>query len=67
MEEVRSNMVAAVQNAAAAAQENAASVEEITASVESVYQELQIITIKTKELGELSSEMKQSIEIFKIA
>ncbi len=65
MEEVRSNMVAAVQNAAA--QENAASVEEITASVESVYQELQIITIKTKELGELSSEMKQSIEIFKIA
>ena len=51
MEEVRSNMVAAVQNAAAAAQENAASVEEITASVESVYQELQIITIKTKELG----------------
>lgn len=56
-----------VQNAAAAAQENAANVEEITASVESVYQELQIITIKIKELGELSSEMKQSIEIFKIA
>ena len=67
MEDVRTNMVAAVQNAAAAAQENAASIEEMTASVESVYQELQIITIKTKELGELSSEMKQSIELFKIA
>lgn len=67
MEEIRTHMVAAVQNSAAAAQENAATVEEMTASVISVYNELQIITMNAKQLGELSSEMKQSIEIFKTA
>lgn len=67
LEDVRINMVAAVQNAAAAAQENAANVEQMMTSVVDVYDELQIITMKTKQLGELSSEMKQSIEIFKIA
>lgn len=67
MEEVRTNMVAAVQNSAAAAQENAASVEEMMASVESVYAQLRAITDKTKELGTLSAEMKESIGIFKIS
>lgn len=67
MEEIRTHMVAAVQNSAAAAQENAASVEEMMASVISVYNEIQIITMNAKQLGELSSEMKQRIEMFKIA
>lgn len=66
MEAVRTNMVAAVQNSAASAQENAAGVEEIMASIESVYNELRIITDKTKELGGLSSEMKKRIGIFKL-
>lgn len=66
MEEIRTDMVATVQNTAAAAQENAASIEEMTASVESVYRELQIITAKANELGALSSEMKENIHVFKI-
>lgn len=66
MEEIRTDMVATVQNTAAAAQENAACIEEMTASVESVYHELQIITAKANELGALSSEMKENIHVFKI-
>ena len=60
-------MVATVQSAAASAQENAASIQEIMASVENVYNELEIITENTKGLGTLSSEMKESISIFKVA
>lgn len=67
LETVRTNMVASVQSSAAAAQENAASIEEMIASVASVYQELALITDKTKELGDLSMEMKQSIGLFKVA
>lgn len=67
MEEVRADMIDAVQNSAAAAQENAASIEEIMASVEMVYNELESITEKTNELGQLSSEMKESIAVFKTA
>ncbi len=67
LEDVRTDMVAAVQSSAASAQENAASIQEIMASVENVYNELQIITENTKGLGTLSSEMKESISIFKVA
>ena len=67
LEDVRTDMVATVQSAAASAQENAASIQEIMASVENVYNELEIITENTKGLGTLSSEMKESISIFKVA
>ncbi len=40
---------------------------EIMASVGNVYNELEIITENTKGLGTLSSEMKESISIFKVA
>ena len=67
LEDVRTDMVAAVHNSAESAQENAASVQEIMASVENVYNELEIISQNTKGLGTLSSEMKESIRIFKVA
>lgn len=64
LDTVRANMVASAQNSAAAAQENAASIQEIMASVASVYEELALITDKTKALGGLSSELKKSIGFF---
>lgn len=66
LDAVRTNMAASVQNSAAAAQENAASIQEMMASVASVYEELSLITEKTKELGGLSSEMKRSIGLFRV-
>jgi Methyl-accepting chemotaxis protein len=64
LDTVRANMVASAQNSAAAAQENAASIQEIMASVASVYEELALITDKTKALGGLSSELKKGIGLF---
>lgn len=66
VENIRTDMIAAVQDAAAAAQENAASIEEMMASVETVYDELGSISEKTAELGGLSAELKKSINLFKI-
>ena len=67
MEEVRTDMVAAVQNSAALAQENAASIEEMQSSLESAYNEIQILSAKTDELGELSQQMKESVGIFSVS
>lgn len=64
LEEVRTDIVAAVQNSAAIAEENAASIEGVMTSIENVYKELSIISGKTISLGELSMEMKESIHVF---
>ncbi len=65
MEEVREDMVAAVQNSAAMAQENAASIEEMMASVESIYEEIRVLSEETNELKESSVQMKESIGMFR--
>lgn len=67
MEDVRTDMVAAVQNSAALAQENAASIEEMQASLETAYDEIKILSAKTDELGELSQQMKESVGIFSVS
>lgn len=64
LEEVRTDIVAAVQNSAAIAEENAISIEGVMSSIENVYKELGIISDKTIYLGELSVEMKESIHMF---
>lgn len=66
METVRTDMVAAVQNSAAMAQENAASIQEMMASLESAYEEIQILSEKTDELGVLSMQMKESVGVFSV-
>ena len=64
LEEVRTDIIAAVQNSAAIAEENAASIEAVMTSIENVYKELGVISGKTTYLGTLSTEMKESIHIF---
>ncbi len=66
MEEVRTEIVAAVQNSASLAQENAASIQEVMASLESAYEEIHILSEQTNVLGDLSMQMKNSIEVFQI-
>lgn len=66
MEEVRTEIVAAVQNSASLAQENAASIQEVMASLESAYEEIHILSEQTNVLGNLSMQMKNSIEVFQI-
>ncbi len=64
MEDVRTEVVASVQNSAALAQENAASIEEAMAVLESTYAEIQILTERTQELETLSLQMKESVGMF---
>lgn len=66
MEDVRINMIGAVQNAAAMAQENAASIQEVTASLINAYEEIQILSDRTDELDSLSTQMKESVSVFSI-
>jgi methyl-accepting chemotaxis protein len=65
LETVRTETVDSVQGSAAIAQQNAASVEEIMASIENIYQDLGTVSERTRRLGELSEDMKSSIDIFK--
>lgn len=66
MEDVRINMIAAVQNSAAMAQENAASIQEVTASLMNAYEEIQILSDRTDELDLLSTQMKESVSVFSV-
>ncbi len=66
LEEVRTDMVAAVQNSAAISEENAASIETVMGMIQNIYGELRTISNKTNDLGKLSTEMKESIHIFQI-
>ena len=65
MENVRTNMVAVVQNSAALSEENAANVEEMMRAINGVYEELQKLSGKTEELSEVSEELKESVGVFK--
>lgn len=64
MNDVRTDMVATVQNSAALAQENAASIEDMMSALKSAYEDIQMLSEKTDELGELSLQMKESVGIF---
>ncbi len=66
LEEVRTDMVAAVQNSAAISEENAANIETAMQMIQNVYREMQMIADKTNDLEKLSGEMKKSIYIFQI-
>lgn len=66
MDEVRTDMVATVQNSAALAQQNAASIEEMMAALESAFEDIQSLSEKTDELGELSLQMKESVGMFRV-
>ena len=66
MDEVRTDMVATVQNSAALAQQNAASIEEMMAALESAFEDIQSLSEKTEELGELSLQMKESVGMFRV-
>ena len=66
MEEIRTDMVAAVQNTAAMSQENAASIEEVKASLEHAYEEIRILSDSTDKLADLSAQMKESVEVFRV-
>lgn len=66
LEEVRTDMVAAVQNSAAISEENAANIEVVMEMIQDIYKDLQSISDKTHDLGELSGEMKESIYVFQI-
>jgi methyl-accepting chemotaxis protein len=65
LETVRNETVDSVQGSAAIAQQNAASVQQIMASIENIYQELGTVSERTRHLGELSEDMKSSVDIFK--
>lgn len=64
IEQIRTDMIFAVQNSAALSQENAARIEEMMASVQSVYGEIQALSGQTNELGTLSTQMKGSVRLF---
>ena len=66
MEEIRTDIVASVQNSASLAQENAASIEEMMASLESAYEEIHVLSEQTNELGNLSKQLKDSVGVFQI-
>ncbi len=66
MEQVRTGIVAAVQDSAAMSQENAANIEEMMSSVEDAYHEIRILSQNTEELGELSLQMKECVYVFSI-
>lgn len=65
MENVRTNMVAVVQNSAALSQENAANVEEMMRAINGAYEEIQKLSGKTEELSKVSEEMKESVGVFR--
>lgn len=66
MEKIRTETVDAVQSSAAISEENAASVEEIMASIENIYHELGTLSERTRQLGELSGDMKNSMNVFTV-
>lgn len=66
LEEIRTDMVVAVQNSAAISEENVASIEIVMEMIQNIYKELKEISGKTNDLERLSGEMKESIYVFQI-
>lgn len=61
LEEIRTDMVVAVQNSAAISEENVASIEIVMEMIQNIYKELKEISGKTNDLERLSGEMKEII------
>lgn len=66
LEDVRVKTVDIVGNSAALSEENSASMEEVMASVENIYQQLGGISTKTKDMSDMSQEMKECVDVFSL-